>query len=62
MTSEHAARFIRSHGIDAWPTDDLATVLAMDVTTERRPGGIVARAVPVILPARLSPIRAWLGY
>lgn len=62
MTSEHAARFIRDHGIDAWPTRDPSTVLAMDVTTERRAGGVIARAVPIILPARLSPIRAWLGY
>ena len=62
MTSEHAARFIRSHGIDAWATDDPTTVLAMDVTTERMARGVAVRAVPVVLPARLSPIRAWLGY
>lgn len=62
MTSDHAARFIRSHGIDAWSTTDPTTVLAMDVTTERRPGGVIARAEPTILPARLSSIRAWLGY
>ncbi len=62
MNSTIAARFIRDHGIDAWPARDPDAVLAMDVTTERRPGGVVARAVLVILPARLSPIRAWLGY
>ncbi len=62
MTSERAARFIRSHGIDAWAMAEPRRVLAMDVTTERLPGGIVTRAVPVVLFTGLERIRRWLGY
>ncbi len=60
MNSTIAARIIRSHGIDAWSTDDPDVVLAMDVSTERLPGGIVTRCEPVLLDP--STIREWLGY
>ncbi len=62
MTSDRAARFIRSHGIDAWPTDDLATVLAMNVTTQRTAHGIITRAEPVLIPTGPAVLLMWLGY
>ena len=62
MTSDLAARLIRSHGIDAWATDNPATVLAMDVTTERTPHGITTRAEPVLLVTDRREVMEWLGY
>ncbi len=60
MTSARAARIIRDHGIDAWPTSDPMVILAMDVMTERCPGGIITRAEPVLID--VIDLRDWLGY
>ncbi len=57
-----AARFIRSHGIDAWPTADRAVVLAMNVTVETRPSGPIVRAEPVLLATDRRTVAEWLGY
>ena len=62
MAATAAARLIRSHGIDAWPTDDPATVLAMAVTVESRPSGPIVRAEPVLIATGRSTVMAWLGY
>ncbi len=63
MSTRSILRLIRRHGIDAWPTDDPHRVLAMDVTTERYPGGIVTRCEPVLLDATdRAAVATWLGY
>lgn len=62
MTTDQAARIIRSHGIDAWATDDPTTVLAMAVSVECRPSGQIVRAEPVLLATDYVTVWAWLGY
>ena len=63
MSTRSILRLIRRHGIDAWPTHDPDVVLAMDVTTERRPGGIMTRCEPVLLDATdRASVATWLGY
>lgn len=60
MNSTIAARIIRDHGVDAWPTRDPGVVLVMDVSVETLPGGPVVRAEPVLLD--VIDIRDFLGY
>lgn len=57
-----AIRFIRSHGIDAWPTDDSTMVLAMAESVETRPSGPIVRREPILLATTRREVMGWLGY
>ncbi len=61
MTSERAARLLRSHGVHAWPTDDRDVVLTVDVTVEPTLHGPILRVRPVLIGTSRLEVMEWLG-